>query len=501
MNDVETLLTTTYDHHAGRLGDVAGEAGDVTEVYRRVSRRRTRRRTLTAVASIALIAVGIGGIVAVGQIDRDTPGASAPGDAAGDPGYWFVCSSELSFRDGSRGYDDCWIESGVGDTVWQCDGPVPGDWADDVRRLTGCRVVGDYAELVSDEGQLARCAPTTVVPVATTPGVTHPVDVDDICPPNNPTPAIPPGCAPATWVPSPATTAPGVQATNPPPPTTYIEQSCVQVPAPTAPAGTTPPCENLTVATSSTGRVWDGCSPVAGTAPPATDLPVFEDACEQCVTTPTTTAPGAGCAHTIVTGDTPAKVAADYGVTVEELQARNPELDVTTWFDIGREIFVAPCELGRNESAALLAIGDSVMLSAADVLKERGYYVDAAVSRQLGDIVPVVEQLASAEVLGDVVVLHLGNNSTITAAELDAILDSLAEVPNVILLTSHIDRSWAEPNNQLIRAADDRPNVIVIDWATLADDCPGECFADDGYHLADDGATYYADLIRDVTGA
>ena len=147
-----------------------------------------------------------------------------------------------------------------------------------------------------------------------------------------------------------------------------------------------------------------------------------------------------------------------------------------------------------------LAIGDSVMLSAADVLRERGYYVDASVSRQFVEMVPIVAELHAAGRLGNVVILHLGNHGQIAADDLATILDELADVPNVILLTSNIDRDWIATNNELIRAADAEPNVIVIDWATRAADCPGDCFAADGYHLTADGARFYADLLQDVTG-
>src|SRR5690606_22241532 len=146
------------------------------------------------------------------------------------------------------------------------------------------------------------------------------------------------------------------------------------------------------------------------------------------------------------------------------------------------------------------AIGDSVMLSAASVLRERGYYVDAAVSRQMIDMIPIMEHLGEAGVFGSVVVVHLGTNGPIEPETLNAFLAPLSQVPNVILINNRVNRAWTATNNTLF-AARDKPgdNIIVIDWYSSGGECGG-CFAADGYHLNIKGANFYADLIGDVTG-
>jgi hypothetical protein len=112
-----------------------------------------------------------------------------------------------------------------------------------------------------------------------------------------------------------------------------------------------------------------------------------------------------------------------------------------------------------------------------------------------------MESLRDSRVLDDVVVIHIGTNGPFDKATLDAFLEPLSDVPNVIILNVYADRSWAATNNQLL-AERDRPNdnIILIDWATLATQCPGECFAADGIHLNTDGQQYYADIITEVTG-
>jgi peptidoglycan/LPS O-acetylase OafA/YrhL len=145
---------------------------------------------------------------------------------------------------------------------------------------------------------------------------------------------------------------------------------------------------------------------------------------------------------------------------------------------------------------AQLALGDSVMLGAAGELTTRGYTVDAVESRQFSDGRAIVEQLRSDGRLGDVVVVHLGTNGNIDPDDLTAMMDALAEVPQVLLLTIDVDRSWTEGNNALIfDAASTYPNASVLYWADLAASCPGDCFQSDGFHLRPDGQTYYAELI------
>ncbi len=145
---------------------------------------------------------------------------------------------------------------------------------------------------------------------------------------------------------------------------------------------------------------------------------------------------------------------------------------------------------------AQLALGDSVMLGAAGELATRGYTVDAKESRQFSDGVDVVQQLGDADRLGDVVVVHLGTNGDIDPDDLTAMMDALAGVPRVLLLTIDVDRAWTEGNNNLIfSAASTYPNASVLYWADLADSCPGDCFQSDGFHLRPDGQAYYAELI------
>jgi hypothetical protein len=148
----------------------------------------------------------------------------------------------------------------------------------------------------------------------------------------------------------------------------------------------------------------------------------------------------------------------------------------------------------------VVAIGDSVMLGAATQLRELGYVVDAAISRQFKAGVDIVAYLNQSRVLGNVAIIHLGTNGPTSTPTLDAFFGQLAEVPLVLALTTRVDKPWQDPNNELIRALPERwPNVKVLDWHALSDG-QGDWFYDDNTHLRPAGARAYSELIAQAIG-
>ncbi len=146
---------------------------------------------------------------------------------------------------------------------------------------------------------------------------------------------------------------------------------------------------------------------------------------------------------------------------------------------------------------ARLALGDSVMLGAARQLTDSGFAVDAVESRQFSDGVATIQQLKEQGRLGDVVVIHLGTNGDIGPQDMATMMDTLADVDQVLLVTVDVDRAWTASNNGLIYdAVNTHPNVSLLDWAGNNDACPGDCFASDGFHLRPDGQAYYTALIN-----
>ena len=145
---------------------------------------------------------------------------------------------------------------------------------------------------------------------------------------------------------------------------------------------------------------------------------------------------------------------------------------------------------------AKLALGDSVMLGAATQLAADGFTVDATESRAFVNGLDTVLALNEQGRLGDAVVVHLGTNGPIGGGDMTQMMETLAGVPQVLLLTIDVDRDWTAGNNGLIYdAVNTYPNVSLLDWAGLSDSCPGDCFYSDGFHLRPEGQDYYASLI------
>ncbi len=145
------------------------------------------------------------------------------------------------------------------------------------------------------------------------------------------------------------------------------------------------------------------------------------------------------------------------------------------------------------------AIGDSVMLGAANALKgslNGETFVDAKVGRQVSECLAILHVWHDNGLLGDVVVVHIGNNGTFSEEQFAEMRDILSAVPKVIFINNKVPRMWEDPNNQVIAAgAATMPNAVLIDWKAEGDAHP-EFFYSDGMHLKPDGAAYYAGLIN-----
>ncbi len=150
---------------------------------------------------------------------------------------------------------------------------------------------------------------------------------------------------------------------------------------------------------------------------------------------------------------------------------------------------------------APLAIGDSVMLGAANQLSAEGITVTAEVSRQMKSMIPYVQQLRDSGQLPDTVIVHLGTNGNLGDQTMAEFFGALSGVPRVLVLTLQAPRDYVAVNNaKLIALPAQFPNVQVLYWDGLANDCPGNCFYDDGIHLRPDGQKYYTQLITSTLG-
>jgi peptidoglycan/LPS O-acetylase OafA/YrhL len=154
-----------------------------------------------------------------------------------------------------------------------------------------------------------------------------------------------------------------------------------------------------------------------------------------------------------------------------------------------------------GQQIPILAIGDSVMLGAAQILTERGITVDALKSRPFRQALEIANYVKSINRLGEFVIIHLGTNNYVDQQTLDEIMVPLKDVDLVLFVTAHVPtRAWQDPNNALVRAMPNAyGNVKVLDWYQIAEEHP-EYLYGDKVHLNNEGQKVYADLIMQAIG-
>ena len=124
-----------------------------------------------------------------------------------------------------------------------------------------------------------------------------------------------------------------------------------------------------------------------------------------------------------------------------------------------------------------------------------GLDLDAQVGRQGAAGIAVLRSRLASGTLGDVVVVHLGNNGPLTVRQVNALVDTLAGVPHVVVLTVRIPDDFEAHNNKLLtQIARGRANVVLVDWHAASEGRPG-LFWNDGEHVRPEGARVYASLI------
>ena len=152
-----------------------------------------------------------------------------------------------------------------------------------------------------------------------------------------------------------------------------------------------------------------------------------------------------------------------------------------------------------SEAGRVTAIGDSVMLGAAetlaDVIGRDRTFVDAAESRQFSTGVDLLQSYRDTGKLGDVVVVQLGTNGPVPPEEFDRLMGALSGVRKVLVVNLKVPRWWEAEVNQLLADGVKRyKNAVLVDWHNLAENRP-ELFWDDGYHLNPQGQAFYAQVI------
>ena len=140
------------------------------------------------------------------------------------------------------------------------------------------------------------------------------------------------------------------------------------------------------------------------------------------------------------------------------------------------------------------------MLGAARELQRvlPGLVVDAKVSRHVTAAIDILRQQLKAGRLGELVVVHIGNNGYVKPQQFAELMQLLVDVPRVIVFNLKEPRLWEEPNNLIIADIVRRyPNAVLVDWHNFGLDHP-EYFAKDGIHIGAAGARAYTLLVIDL---
>jgi peptidoglycan/LPS O-acetylase OafA/YrhL len=148
----------------------------------------------------------------------------------------------------------------------------------------------------------------------------------------------------------------------------------------------------------------------------------------------------------------------------------------------------------------IIALGDSVMIGAADRLAARlgpGFSMSAKVGRQANEFVAIVQRLKREGHRPEAMIIQMGDNGPLYGEDMEAIQKATSGVGELFLITDHAPVSWQDESNRALEeAAEDWPHTTLIDWAPVA--AAHEDLLWDGIHLAPAGAALYAKLVSRV---
>jgi lysophospholipase L1-like esterase len=146
---------------------------------------------------------------------------------------------------------------------------------------------------------------------------------------------------------------------------------------------------------------------------------------------------------------------------------------------------------------APLAIGDSMLLGAAEELAAIGYDVDARICRPTSEGLDVLRKRARKGKLPRFVVVALGANSTFTRDDVRAALKIIGPDRVLGLVTPREVPTMNTGDAAMMRAAARRwrKRIALIDWVKHSKRHRGLTYAD-GIHLTPKGQQAFAQLMK-----
>ncbi|MGH3153836.1 MAG: acyltransferase family protein [Streptosporangiaceae bacterium] len=162
---------------------------------------------------------------------------------------------------------------------------------------------------------------------------------------------------------------------------------------------------------------------------------------------------------------------------------------------------ISACQTRKQPSAVygwqVTAVGDSVMVAAAAALQDAmpGIYINAQVGRQMADGVAIIQGLAASGKLRRIVVVGLGTNGDVSAAQIRQLRRAVGSDRYLVLVNTYGPMSWeSEVNGVLAAATTHQSHVDLANWHQAIADHTGLLWPD-GIHPQPSGAKLYAHVV------
>jgi peptidoglycan/LPS O-acetylase OafA/YrhL len=149
------------------------------------------------------------------------------------------------------------------------------------------------------------------------------------------------------------------------------------------------------------------------------------------------------------------------------------------------------------------AIGDSVMVASTAALEATmpGIYIDAQVGRQMATGLAIIQSLAARGKLRQIVVVGLGTNGDITAAQMRQLRGAVGPDRDLILVNTFGPMSWESEVNAVIAAAiRHAAHTELANWDQAITGHTSLLWPD-GIHPRPSGAKLYARVVLEAIQA
>lgn len=159
-----------------------------------------------------------------------------------------------------------------------------------------------------------------------------------------------------------------------------------------------------------------------------------------------------------------------------------------------------PCEvvadIRQDDPYAPLVVGDSVTFAATKQLARHGFAVQARPCRTYSQ---GIDEVLARRSLPDHVVIALGSNDTVSAAQIRETLELVGPFGRVTFVLPRALGGGPDPDGKVMRSAENAypEQVATLDWPAHSEP-HGDWLAPDGLHLTTAGAQGFADFIAEA---